>query len=191
MLAENVAPRLYYYLAQRRRQYPGVGLEDTYLRTYPQGDLAAHVLGQVGKIGADQIDAYRRRGYAGNEVVGKGGIEQQYEQFLKGTPGRDVVEVNAAGEPVGREVISSQRAVAGPRHPAQHRRPDPDGAARTRLREEVSLGSSTGAPGWRSTRRTGEVLAHGVVPHLQPVRVRGRQREADRPDQHEPRHPGC
>ena len=128
-------------------QFPGVGLEETYLRTYPQGDLAAHVLGQVGKISADQIDDYRRRGYAGNEIVGKGGIEQEYEQFLKGTPGRDVVEVDAAGEPVGREVVSSrapspghdiQLSIDGPTQRAMRGRAAP---------RRSSLGSSTGAAG--------------------------------------------
>ena len=180
VLAENVAPKLYYYLAQRRRQYPGVGLEDTYLRTYPKGDLAAHVLGQVGKIGADQIDAYRRRGYAGNETVGKGGIEQQYEQFLKGTPGKDVVEVNAAGEPVGREVVSSQ--APSPGHDIQLSIDGPtQRAMQDALRQEVSLGSSTGAAGVALDPATGEVLAMASYPTYDPsVFVDGTTKQIDR-----------
>lgn len=180
VLKENVAPRLYYYLAQRRRQFPGVGLEDTYLRTYPQGDLAAHVLGQVGKISADDIDDYRRRGYMGNETVGKGGIEQEYEQFLKGTPGRDVVEVDAAGEPVGREVVSS-RAPA----PGRDIELSIDGptqrAMQDALREEVSLGSSTGAAGVALDPQTGEVLAMASYPTYDPsVFVDGSTKQIDR-----------
>jgi penicillin-binding protein 2 len=180
VLAENVAPKLYYYLAQRRRQYPGVGLEDTYLRTYPKGDLAAHVLGQVGKIGADQIDAYRRQGYAGNETVGKGGIEQQYEQFLKGTPGKDVVEVNAAGEPVGREVVSSQ--APSPGHDIQLSIDGPtQRAMQDALRQEVSLGSSTGAAGVALDPATGEVLAMASYPTYDPsVFVDGTTKQIDR-----------
>jgi penicillin-binding protein 2 len=180
VLAENVAPRLYYYLAQRRRQYPGVGLENTYLRTYPQGDLAAHVLGQVGKIGADDIDAYRRRGYAGNETVGKGGIEQEYEQFLKGTPGKDVVEVDAAGEPVGREVVSSQ--APSPGHDIQLSIDGPtQRAMQDALREQVSLGSSTGAAGVALDPATGEVLAMASYPTYDPsVFVDGTTKQIDR-----------
>jgi penicillin-binding protein 2 len=180
VLAENVAPRLFYYLAQRRRQFPGVGLEDTYLRTYPQGNLAAHVLGQTGKIGADEIDDYRRRGYAGNETVGKGGIEQEYEQFLKGTPGRDVVEVDAAGEPVGREVVSSRAP-----SPGRDIELSIDGptqrAMQDALREEVSLGSSTGAAGVALDPATGEVLAMASYPTFDPsVFVDGTTKQIDR-----------
>ncbi len=180
VLAENVAPKLYYYLAQRRRQYPGVGLEDTYLRTYPQGDLAAHVLGQVGKISADQIDDYRRRGYAGNETVGKGGIEQEYEQFLKGTPGRDVVEVDASGEPVGREVVSSR--APSPGHDIQLSIDGPtQRAMQDALRQEVSLGSSTGAAGVALDPATGEVLAMASYPTYDPsVFVDGTTKQIDR-----------
>jgi penicillin-binding protein 2 len=180
VLAENVAPRLYYYLAQRRRQFPGVGLEDTYLRTYPKGTLAAHVLGQTGKIGADDIDAYRRRGYVGNETVGRGGIEQQYEQLLKGTPGRDVVEVDAAGEPVGREVVSSRAP-----SPGRDIELSIDGptqrAMQDALREEVSRGSSTGAAGVALDPATGEVLAMASYPTFDPsVFVDGTTKQIDR-----------
>jgi penicillin-binding protein 2 len=180
VLAENVAPRLYYYLAQRRRQFPGVGLEDTYLRTYPQGDLAAHVLGQTGKIGADEIDYYRRRGYAGNETVGKGGIEQEYEQFLKGTPGRDVVEVDAAGEPVGREVVSSQAPSPGRDIELSIDAPT-QRAMQDALREEVSLGSSTGAAGVALDPNTGEILAMASYPTFDPsVFVDGTTKQINR-----------
>ena len=180
VLAENVPPRLYYYLAQRRRQFPGVGLENTYLRTYPKGTLAAHVLGQTGKIGAGEIDDYRRRGYAGNETVGKGGVEQEYEQFLKGTPGRDVVEVDAAGEPVGREVVSSRAPSPGRDIELSIDRPT-QRAMQDALREEVLLGSSTGAAGVALDPATGEVLAMASYPTFDPsVFVDGTTKQIDR-----------
>ena len=117
----------------------------------------------MGKISADQIDDYRRRGYAGNEIVGKGGIEQEYEQFLKGTPGRDVVEVDASGEPVGREVVSSR--APSPGHDIQLSIDGPtQRAMQDALREEVSLGSSTGAAGVALDPATGEVLAMASYP---------------------------
>ena len=152
VLAENVTPRLYYYLAQRRRQFPGVGLEEAYLRTYPRGDLAAHVLGQTGKIGAGEIDDYRRRGYAGDETVGKGGIEQEYEQFLKGTPG--------AGRRGGRTLRGSRwgarwsprgrrRRVATSSSASTDR---PSVRCRTRCARRSRWAAPPAPPAWHSTR---------------------------------------
>ena len=53
------------------------------------------------------------KGYSGDETVGTDGVEQEYESVLKGTPGKSVVEVDASGEPQGREYISSQSPVPG------------------------------------------------------------------------------
>ena len=64
VVAQNVRPALAYYLAQRERQFPGVRLRDSFLRTYPEGRLAAHVLGGTGKISAEELDDYRGRGLA-------------------------------------------------------------------------------------------------------------------------------
>ena len=86
--------------ANFERQFPGVRLRDSYLRTYPEGRLAAHILGGTGKISAEEVDGYRRRGYEGNETVGKGGIEQEYESVLRGAPGSYTREVDASGEPI-------------------------------------------------------------------------------------------
>jgi penicillin-binding protein 2 len=168
VLAESVRPALAYYLSERRRQFPGIGLEDSYLRTYPEGKLGAHILGQTGKIGAEEIDDYRRRGYAGNETVGKGGVEQEYEEFLKGTPGEYVVEVDASGEPRGREVVSSR----APR-PGRDVELSIDGptqrALQDALRERVSLnGLATGGAGVALDPDTGEVLAMASYPDFDP-----------------------
>jgi penicillin-binding protein 2 len=78
ILARNVDPAVSQYLAERRRDFPGIALRKTYLRYYPQGSMAAHILGQTGRIGPEEIDAYRRKGYQGDETVGKSGIEAQY-----------------------------------------------------------------------------------------------------------------
>ncbi|MGD9694377.1 MAG: penicillin-binding protein 2 [Thermoleophilia bacterium] len=113
VLAENVDADIAAYVAMRTRQYPGVALAPTYIRAYPEGDLAAHILGQTGKIDASELAAYRKRGYAGDEVIGKGGIEYQYEAILKGTPGVRRVEVDASGNPVAAGVTRSVAPVPG------------------------------------------------------------------------------
>jgi penicillin-binding protein 2 len=166
VLARNVDQELSFYLAQRKRQFPGVGLETTYLRTYPQGDLAAHVLGSTGPIAPDQLERFRERGYEGNETVGQGGVEQQYEQFLHGTPGRRVVEVDAAGELRGREVVSS----VAPK-PGRDLQLTIDVETQRALEEaivEQIRGSATGGAGVALDPRTGEVLALASFPDYDP-----------------------
>ena len=179
VVAQNVRPALAYYLAQRERQFPGVRLRDTYLRTYPEGRLAAHVLGGTGKISAEELEDYRRGGYEGNETVGKGGIEQEYESFLRGTPGSYTREVDAAGEPTGREVVSSRAPRPGARRAADHRRGDPAGAPgrprRAGLPERPLDGRGRG--GARPQHRRGPGL--GLVPRLRPLALRQRLPGAD------------
>ena len=168
VIAQNVPPALSYYLAQRERQFPGVRLRDTYLRTYPQDKLAAHVLGGTGKITAEELDDFRSRGYEGNETVGQGGVEQEYEGFLRGAAGSYTREVDAAGEPTGREVVSSRAPRPGRDVQLTIDAPT-QRALQEALAEQVSLnGLSTGGAGVALDPNTGEVLAMASYPDFDP-----------------------
>ena len=168
VIAQNIRPALAYYIAQRERQFPGVGLRDTYLRTYPEGRVAAHVLGSTGKISAAELKDYRARGYEGNETVGKGGVEQEYEGLLRGTPGSYTREVNASGEPTGREVVSSHAPRPG-RDVQLTIDSNTQRALQKAIAEEVSLhGLSTGGAGVALDPNTGEVLALASYPDYDP-----------------------
>ena len=168
VIAQNIRPALAYYVAQRERQFPGVRLRDSFLRTYPEGRLAAQVLGSTGKISAEELDAYRNRGYEGNETVGKGGVEQEYESYLRGTPGSYTREVDAAGEPTGRDVISSKAPRPGRDVQLTIDAPT-QRALQDALAEQVSLhGLSTGAAGVALDPNTGEVLAMASYPDFDP-----------------------
>jgi penicillin-binding protein 2 len=178
VVAQNVRPALAYYLAQRERQFPGVRLRDSYLRTYPEGRTAAHILGGTGKISADEVDGYRSRGYEGNETVGKGGVEQEYESVLRGAPGSYTREVDASGEPTGREIVSSRAPRPG--RDVQLTIDSPtQRALESALEEQVSLnGLSTGGAGVALDPNTGEVLAMASYPDYDPsVFVNGSQKQ--------------
>ena len=167
VLARNIDPALFGYLAERRRDFPGISLEETYLRAYPQGDLAAHVLGSTGSINAAQIKEYRKKGYAGDETIGVDGVEQQYESVLKGTPGESVIEVDAAGEPQGREVISSRSPI-----PGRDVRLSIDSVTQRALEGSIASAAdstgATGAAGVALDPNTGEVLALASYPTFSP-----------------------
>ena len=88
---------------------PGVNIESVPDRTYMQGTLASHVLGYIGLVSQEELDAQTAAQDAGDinatsyklgDYVGKIGVEKQYDEYLRGTNGYRQVEVNAAGRPV-------------------------------------------------------------------------------------------
>ncbi|WP_217915571.1 penicillin-binding protein 2 [Miltoncostaea marina] len=167
VLAENIPDDLYRYMAERRRDFPGVSLQRSWLRDYPQGALGAHIVGSTGRIGPEEIDDYRRRGYSGNETVGKGGIEAQYERYLAGTPGEALIEVDASGEPRGREFISSQAPTPG-RDIQLSIDSDTQRALEDALGQAARVTGATGASGVALDPDTGEVLALASYPTFEP-----------------------
>ena len=78
-------------------QLPGVVVEAQLARHYPYADLLSHVLGYVGRISPEDLDALETDRYRGTLYTGKVGLEKQYEPLLHGQPGFQHVETNAHG----------------------------------------------------------------------------------------------
>lgn len=76
---------------------PGVIVESGTVREYNTA-YAAHLLGELGKLGPDEVDEYLAKGYAMNALVGKSGIEQAFEEYLHGTSGTKYTTVSRSGE---------------------------------------------------------------------------------------------
>lgn len=167
VLARNVDGPLYRYLAEYRRDFPGLSLDPTYLRAYPEGTTAAQVLGSTGRITPEQVADYRSRGYSGNETIGTDGIEQQYERFLAGDPGRAVVEVDAAGEPRGREYVSLDSPVPGRDIQLSIDLPTQK-ALESAIAAAADKQGAPGAAGVALDPNTGEVLALASYPSYSP-----------------------
>ncbi len=70
------------------------------LREYPYKDALAHVVGYIGQITQNELEEPAYTTYKPGELVGKSGIEQSYEQTLRGTDGKELVEVDAMGKVV-------------------------------------------------------------------------------------------
>ena len=68
----------------RARPVPRGGLEVLALREYLAGPAAAHVLGYVGEISADELKQRQFRGYEAGDIVGKAGVELTYDKWLRG-----------------------------------------------------------------------------------------------------------
>lgn len=83
--------------AVNRWRFPGVDVVPYLTRRYPLGELFAHVVGYVGRIDADDLERLDPVRYKGTSHVGRSGIERSYEDLLHGTPGYELLEVNADG----------------------------------------------------------------------------------------------
>lgn len=92
------------WFAAHAFKFPGVQLQARWVREYPQGEAAAHVIGYVGRISESDIEALEEKGtlsnYRGTSIIGKKGIEKTWEEALHGQTGIEEVEVTASGRPV-------------------------------------------------------------------------------------------
>lgn len=77
---------------------PGVVLRDRWVRAYRDGGLAAHLLGYMGRIEQDEQAEWMARGYSGDELVGKAGLERWGEPYLAGRHGGTLVVLTLAGK---------------------------------------------------------------------------------------------
>lgn len=83
----------------KERNLRGVRIEATAARQYDTA-AAAHILGRVGLMDAEEWENYRQSGYAMNETVGKDGVELAFEDYLHGTSGVRSLEYSTSGKVV-------------------------------------------------------------------------------------------
>jgi penicillin-binding protein 2 len=88
-------------LEERRSEFPGLYLEMRPRRRYLAGEELAHVIGYLGEISSAELEEARFGGYEAGAIVGKEGIEREYEGLLQGEQGNRFVEVDAIGRIVG------------------------------------------------------------------------------------------
>ena len=103
-------------LMERRTQFPNVYVEMRPQRRYIGGPAISHVLGYIGEITSEELGSQRfpASRYQQGMIVGRSGIERQYESILQGKPGVRYVEVDARGRVVGDFAGStSQPSMAG------------------------------------------------------------------------------
>jgi len=98
------------YLSEHEVDFPGVEVRTQAVRKYPQGALAAHVLGYAGEVSQSELEMVDSP-YQYGDIVGKAGAEKSFEKVLQGDRGRQLIEVDAAGRP--RRVILDSEPVAG------------------------------------------------------------------------------
>jgi len=96
-LATNVDQAVVNQIAENKMNLPGVILDTVPERYYPYNDLAGQILGYVGDITQQELNAHKDEGYSLNDQYGQAGLENTYQQYLRGTDGAIEMEVDAQG----------------------------------------------------------------------------------------------
>lgn len=100
-------------ISERSHELLGINVEIEPIRYYPEYSSAAHVLGYLGKIAQDyEVNEYVvEKGYSPDDIIGKTGIEEKFEEYLRGEKGKKTVEVNNVGKTI--KSVSNQAPVPG------------------------------------------------------------------------------
>ncbi|HEV7400238.1 MAG TPA: penicillin-binding protein 2 [Solirubrobacterales bacterium] len=162
-LRQDVGHYLVYYLQENQSRFPGVETQRVFVRDYPDGTLAAHVLGSVGEIEEEQLKEPRHRDLQPGDKIGQSGVEDIYDRYLRGKPGLTRVQVDAFGEPT-------------PNGHLVNKPPSPGDSLKLSIDEKVQAAgeaalSERGLPGGFITMdvHSGEILGLGSFPTFEPA----------------------
>lgn len=113
-VVSDVSQDVELYLAEHHDDFPGVVVKRRSVRTYPYGKLAAHIIGYVGQINAEELAARQAaegtpgkakstagsvaKPYQAGDQIGKGGVEATFEKDLRGVPAERIIQVDARGD---------------------------------------------------------------------------------------------
>lgn len=98
-IASDVPDDVVFWIhANRNSRFPGVHAERQLQRGYPQGILAAHVIGYTGEISGEQLEKKEYEGYKSGDLIGLAGVERAWQNTLRGLDGIRQVKVNVRGD---------------------------------------------------------------------------------------------
>ena len=146
-------------IAENKIDLPGVSWVSRPIRNYVETGSLSHIIGYVGDITQEEINVLYNQGYTRNSVVGKTGIERQYDQLLQGTSGIESRTVDVRGR------ILSDKPDIRPPQPGKNLVLTID--SRIQTLAEKTLGNRVGAVVVLKPA-TGEILALVSYPYFDP-----------------------
>ena len=97
VLKENATMNDIVWVESHALEFPELRVEIQPQRVYPLKEVLAHVLGYVGEISPKQLEKEEYKGFRAGDIIGKGGLEQYYDKYLRGTDGYRKVIVDSRG----------------------------------------------------------------------------------------------
>lgn len=110
-IERGLSPAQITALQEYSHQLDGIEVDIEAVRDYPNGDLAAHVLGYTGELNDQELAERRADGYRMGDVAGKMGVEEAFEPTLRGEWGGQQVEVDGAGRVL--RILGEKEAKSG------------------------------------------------------------------------------
>ncbi len=99
------------FIEAHRNELPELETIDEERRLYPRDGFASHLIGYVGEVSEEDLNNPRFAYYEPGDVVGKAGVEETYDQLLRGQDGSREVIVDSHGREVG--YLGVQHAIPG------------------------------------------------------------------------------
>ncbi|MBP3414970.1 MAG: penicillin-binding protein [Clostridia bacterium] len=96
--AEDVSLETMQTVLENSAVLKGVTVEVVPIRIYTNGAIAPHLIGNTGPIYAEEYAVLKTQGYRINDIIGKFGIEKEYESYLKGTNGKKQILRDDSGD---------------------------------------------------------------------------------------------
>ena len=109
-IATNIPREAVAEFSESSDKFAGINIVVEPVRDYPFGELASHILGYVGKISSEEYET-RKEYYTANDIIGKTGIENIFEEYLKGKNGTRQIDMDVDGATTA-EYISDE-AISG------------------------------------------------------------------------------
>ncbi|MFO7815819.1 MAG: penicillin-binding protein 2 [Halanaerobiales bacterium] len=101
ILKRNIDKENMVILIENKEELPGVLVRESSVRDYVYSEVASHIIGYVGEISKDELKRSSTQGinnYHVQDMIGKSGLEKEYESYLKGVDGIKQIEVDNLGE---------------------------------------------------------------------------------------------
>jgi penicillin-binding protein 2 len=99
-ISSSVSQEIIVRIAERIDEFPGVSWYSRPKRNYLESGSFSHIIGYVGDISRDELKIYYNKGYQTGDIIGKAGLERQYDSILRGKDGRQYKTVDVSGRSV-------------------------------------------------------------------------------------------
>ena len=113
IIAQDVSDKTVAYINEHSDNFIGIAIEESTIRKYNDSEYFASIIGYTGKISDSEYETLfaKDKTYSQNDTIGKSGLEQYYESYLRGMNGEQVVYVDTVGRI--RDIVSSTEPKAG------------------------------------------------------------------------------
>jgi penicillin-binding protein 2 len=101
-LQRDAPTSVVFFVRENQAKFQGVSVDRVYVRQYPRGSMAAHLLGYVKEVNAEQLEEPAYSDLEPGDEIGQDGVELSYDSVLRGVNGATRVPVDASGSPTGR-----------------------------------------------------------------------------------------